>query len=690
MNNNKRLIKDNRHLLYVLTVIAAMLSLYTLPRQRVQRFSFTTGKPWTYPAIIAPFNYSVEKDPMLFQAETDSVTAHFSPYFTFREESGADALRDFDRLCRDSLGTFVSAQTIRTVRNRLIRVYERGILPSQDEGVLEGRTRLSITRGNVARTTVIDSLYSVAQAYRYITQAPMGTHERTLLLSLHLEEFVRPNLTYDRQHSEKALDDMKSQISRYSGMVLAGQKIIDQGEVVDADRTMAIKSYLDIANDRVKTHRFQALTWIGQAILVILSFLALMLYLILFRPKYIEQRSSMYFLYSFITLFVVGIGLYVKYLPWNVMLVPCTILAIAMRIFLDTRTSFCGFLVFVTVTSTCVPIPYEYILMQIGAGIISVFSLHELSQRSQILRTCLYIFLSYSIIWLALRMLNIDDLAGIDPKFFLMTAINSTLVMLVYPLLFIIEKTFGFTSNVTLIELSNINNPLLRELAEKAPGTFQHSMQVSALAAEAASAIGAESQLVRTAALYHDIGKIESAPFFTENQNGVNPHDRLSPQQSARIITDHVDAGLMLAEKHGLPTAIQHFIATHHGNGMAKYFYLKYKQEHPDTEPDTETFSYPGPNPDTRETAILMMADAAEAASRSLKEYTEESIGEMVEKIIGSQISEGYFSDCPISWKEIGQIKNVFKEKLRVMYHTRISYPDPDDSPMKDQHHRKH
>lgn len=689
MNRNKRLIKDNRHLLYALTVIAAMLSLYTLPRQRVQRFSFTVGKPWTYPAIIAPFNYSVEKDPEFYQAEIDSVSAGFAPYFAIQDEIGTDAVRDFDRLCRDSLKPYVSDKAISSVRRRMIQIYDRGILPVQDEDIIEGKKYLRITRGNVAKPMVTDSLFSVTQAYRFITQAPMRSPERSLLLSLHLEEFVRPNLTYDRQHSEKALEDLTGQVSRYSGMVLTGQKIIDQGEVVDSEKAMAIKSYLDIANDRVTSHRFQALTWIGQAILVVLSFLALMLYLILFRQRYIGQRRYMYFLFGFITLFVVGLGLYIKYLPWNVMLVPCTILAIVMRIFLDTRTSFCGFLVFIVITSTCVPIPFEYILMQTSAGIISVFSLHELSQRSQILRTCLYIFLTYSVVWLALRMLNIDDLAGIDLKFFLIAAINSILVMLVYPLLFIIEKTFGFTSNVTLVELSNINNPLLRELAERAPGTFQHSMQVSTLAAEAASAIGAESQLVRTAALYHDIGKIESAPFFTENQNGVNPHDRLSPQQSARIITDHVDAGLVLAEKNGIPSVISHFIATHHGTGMAKYFYLKFKQEHPDMEPDAGTFSYPGPNPDTKETAILMMADAAEAASRSLTEYTEASIGEMVDRIIDSQIQDGYFRDCPISWKEIGQIKAVFKEKLRIMYHTRISYPDPDEKPKRGQRQKK-
>jgi putative nucleotidyltransferase with HDIG domain len=239
-----------------------------------------------------------------------------------------------------------------------------------------------------------------------------------------------------------------------------------------------------------------------------------------------------------------------------------------------------------------------------------------------------------------------------------------------------VEKAFGFTSNVTLIELSNFNNPLLRELAEKAPGTFQHSIQVSALAAEAATALHAGSQLVRTAALYHDIGKLANPPFFTENQGDVNPHDKLTPEESAQIITDHVREGVVLAEKHGLPQAVSEFITTHHGKGVARYFYLKYMEEHPDEEINIENFSYPGPNPGTKETAILMMADAVEAASRSLEEYTEESIGNLVDRIIDTQVEEGYFRESPLNWLDVQKIKEIFKDKLKIMYHTRIKYPE--------------
>ena len=459
-------------------------------------------------------------------------------------------------------------------------------------------------------------------------------------------------------------------------MVVEGQKIIDQGEIVDEQKNQVIKSYLDIANERNASKQFQLLTWGGRSVFVILCFLVLFVYLLLYRLDDIDNRSILYFLFGSISLFTVMVGLFCQYSNWSILLFPCSMLAIMLRIFLDSRTAFTGYMVFILSTSLIVSMPYEYVLLQLMAGITGIYTLKELSQRSQILHTCLLIFISYSLVWIAIQMTQLENIRDINPWIFLFFLINCVIILLVYPLLFVIEKLFGFTSNVTLIELSNINNPLLRELAEKAPGTFQHSMQVSTLASEAATRIKANPQLVRTAALYHDIGKMENAPFFTENQNGVNPHDKLSPQESARIITDHVEKGLELAEKFGLPKEISGFIASHHGKGVARYFYIKYAQAHPGEEPDTKVFSYPGPNPYSKETAVLMMADAVEAASRSLKEYTEESIGELVNKIIDTQIQEGYFKDCPISWQEINKVKDTFKEKLRTMYHTRISYPE--------------
>lgn len=676
MDKRNRLIRSNRHLLYVLTAVAVMLTVYSLPKQRSERYSYSAGKPWKYDMLIAPFSFSIEKDDMTLKAEKDSTVRNFAPYFSKDLTVGRSVADELERLYADSLKHLADGQTWHSLMANVSKVYELGIISRSDRNVVQDWRYVTVNSGNVSARMACDSLMGTRDAYRFITSALMDSDEGALLSALNIQDFIRPNLVYEKELSDSVLKERLESISPYAGMVMADQKIVDQGEMVDLKTSQAIRSYLDIVNAKVSSKRFQLLTWGGQSLFVIGCFLFLMVYLMLYRIDDIENRNVLFFLFSLVTLFNVGVGLYMQYAPWTVMLVPCTVLAIMLRIFLDSRTAFAGYLVFVMTTSVCVTLPYEYVLLQVAAGMAGIYSLKELSQRSQILRTCLIIFLTYSIVWFSLQIIKVEDFKEIETGIFLFFALNSILVLLVYPLLFLIEKLFGFTSNVTLIELSNINNPLLRELAEKAPGTFQHSMQVSTLAAEAATAIKANSQLVRTAALYHDIGKIGSAPFFTENQNGVNPHDRLTPQQSARIITDHVDAGLALADKFGLPAAIREFIATHHGCGMARYFYLKFKQEHPDMEPDIQTFSYPGPNPSSKETAILMMADAAEAASRSLKEYTEESISEMVDRIIDRQVSDGFFHNCPISWQEIGKIKETFKEKLRIMYHTRISYPD--------------
>ena len=315
-------------------------------------------------------------------------------------------------------------------------------------------------------------------------------------------------------------------------------------------------------------------------------------------------------------------------------------------------------------------------MLQFAAGLAGVFSLSELSKRSQLFRSAFFVLLVYALLHAVLELISEGDIAKIKFHIYVHFAINCILLLFTYPLLFLLEKTFRFTSNVTLVELSDINNRLLRQMSEMVPGTFQHSMQVSNLAAEAANRVGANSQLVRTGALYHDIGKMENPVFFTENQSGVNPHEKLSYEQSAQIVISHVTEGLKLAEKVGLPAVITDFIRTHHGLGKTKYFYISWMNGHPGETPDESTFSYPGPNPFTKEQAILMMADSVEAASRSLPVYTEESIGGLVDRIIDAQVSEGFFRECPITFKDIAIIKSVFNEKLRTMFHTRISYPE--------------
>ena len=687
MNYKRGFLRSNRSLLILLSAVSALLTVWFMPSSRHEKYTFTVGKPWTYDVLIAPFNFSIQKSDDVWQAEADSLKAAFAPYFSRNVSIGENALAEFDRFYADSLNKLVWEDSYRTLRRRLEKVYRDGIVSTTDEEVLSGKEVFRVYEGNTSSFIQTSSVRSVRDAYRLVTDADIYVYDRYTLLQHNLEQYIHPNLIYDESRSEADLETQLNEISHFRGMVVEGQKIIDQGEIVDEQKSSIINSYLAIVNEKSQSKRFEMLTWAGRAVFVILCFLVLFVYLGLYRMDDIENRSILWFLFGSISVFSVGMGLFCQYSSWSIFLFPCSMLAIMLRIFLDSRTAFTGYMAFVLSTSLIVPMPYEYVLLQFLAGLTGIYSLKELSQRSQILRTCLLIFISYSLVWTAFQMTQLESIRDIDPWTFLYFAINCIIILLVYPLLFVIEKLFGFTSNVTLIELSNINNPLLRELAEKAPGTFQHSMQVSTLASEAATRIKANPQLVRTAALYHDIGKMEDAPFFTENQNGVNPHDKLTPQESARIITGHVEKGLILADKFGLPESIRGFIASHHGKGVARYFYIKYTQAHPDKEPDPRDFSYPGPNPYSKETAVLMMADAVEAASRSLKEYTEDSIGELVDKIIDTQVQEGYFKDCPISWQEINRVKDTFKEKLRTMYHTRISYPEP--APIVDQDQKK-
>ena len=676
MNDKRRFLKSNRSLLIILSVVSALLTVYFMPAHRQEKYTFTVGKPWTYDVLIAPFNFSIQKSDDVWQAEADSVRASFAPYFSRNAGVADAALAQFDKFYKDSLSKVVWEESYQALRRRLEKVYRDGIISTSDEEVLAGKRLFRVYEGNTSSFVQTASVRSVRDAYRLVTDAEIYVYDRYTLLQHNLEQYIQPNLIYDEARSEADLTAQLNEISHYRGMVVEGQKIIDQGEIVDEQKSNIINSYLSIVNEKNQSKRFEMLTWAGRGVFVLLCFLVLFIYLSLYRIDDVENRNVLWFLFGSLSLFTVSVGLYCQYSSWSIFLFPCSMLAIMLRIFLDSRTAFTGYMAFILSTSLIVSMPYEYVLLQLLAGLTGIYSLKELSQRSQILRTCLLIFISYSLVWTAFQMTQLENIRDIDPLIFLFFAINCIVILLVYPLLFVIEKVFGFTSNVTLIELSNINNPLLRELAEKAPGTFQHSMQVSTLASEAATRIKANPQLVRTAALYHDIGKMDNAPFFTENQSGVNPHDKLTPQESAHIITGHVEKGLELADKFGLPESIRGFIASHHGKGVARYFYIKYTQAHPDQEPDPHDFSYPGPNPYSKETAVVMMADAVEAASRSLKEYTEESIGELVDKIIDTQVQEGYFQDCPISWQEINRVKETFKEKLRTMYHTRISYPE--------------
>lgn len=670
-----------KNLIYKSLIFIATVSVivYFLPNEGKFNYQFDINKPWKYGLLQASFDFPIYKNDIQVQKEQDSILADYQPYFQIDKEAEKNVLsklrEDYNKTLRHSLpGT----DYVRYIERTLKALYEDGIIAGNDLKRMEEDSIIAIrlVDKNVATSRFIDQLYTVKEAYEYLLNADTTHYKKKILQQCNLNDYITPNLVYDEEKSEAAQKDLLSNISWANGFVLNGQKIIDRGEIVDEQTYNILESLRKEWEKRSDSVQEKRLTLAGQILYVGIFLFCFMAYLELFRADYYERKGTLTLLFALIVFFPVLSSIMVEQNLSSIYVVPFAMIPIIVRVFLDSRTAFMAHVTIILLCSITLRFPHEFILLQVVAGMVAIYSLRELSQRSQSLRTALVVFISYALLYFAFELIHEDDLTKLNTRMYIYFMINGILLLFAYPLLFLLEKIFGFTSDVTLVELSNINNSLLREMSEVAPGTFQHSLQMANLAAAAANKIGGKSQLVRTGALYHDIGKMVNPAFFTENQSGVNPHKSLSYEQSAQVIISHITDGLKLAEKHNLPKVIKDFISTHHGRGLTKYFYISYKNEHPDEEVDQEKFRYPGPNPFTKEQAVLMMADSVEAASRSLPEYTEESISTLVDKIIDTQVSEGYFKECPITFKDIATVKALFKEKLKTMYHTRISYPE--------------
>lgn len=670
-----------KNLIYKSLIFIATVSVivYFLPNEGKFSYQFDINKPWKYGLLQASFDFPIYKNDIQVQKEQDSILADYQPYFQIDKEAEKNVLsklrEDYNKTLRHSLpGT----DYVRYIERTLKALYEDGIIAGNDLKRMEEDSIIAIrlVDKNVATSRFIDQLYTVKEAYEYLLNADTTHYKKKILQQCNLNDYITPNLVYDEEKSEAAQKDLLSNISWANGFVLNGQKIIDRGEIVDEQTYNILESLRKEWEKRSDSVQEKRLTLAGQILYVGIFLFCFMAYLELFRADYYERKGTLTLLFALIVFFPVLSSIMVEQNLSSIYVVPFAMIPIIVRVFLDSRTAFMAHVTIILLCSITLRFPHEFILLQVVAGMVAIYSLRELSQRSQLLRTALVVFISYALLYFAFELIHEDDLTKLNTRMYIYFMINGILLLFAYPLLFLLEKIFGFTSDVTLVELSNINNSLLREMSEVAPGTFQHSLQMANLAAAAANKIGGKSQLVRTGALYHDIGKMVNPAFFTENQSGVNPHKSLSYEQSAQVIISHITDGLKLAEKHNLPKVIKDFISTHHGRGLTKYFYISYKNEHPDEEVDQEKFRYPGPNPFTKEQAVLMMADSVEAASRSLPEYTEESISTLVDKIIDTQVSEGYFKECPITFKDIATVKALFKEKLKTMYHTRISYPE--------------
>lgn len=670
-----------KNLIYKSLIFIATVSVivYFLPNEGKFNYQFDINKPWKYGLLQASFDFPIYKNDIQVQKEQDSILADYQPYFQIDKEAEKNVLsklrEDYNKTLRHSLpGT----DYVRYIERTLKALYEDGIIAGNDLKRMEEDSIIAIrlVDKNVATSRFIDQLYTVKEAYEYLLNADTTHYKKKILQQCNLNDYITPNLVYDEEKSEAAQKDLLSNISWANGFVLNGQKIIDRGEIVDEQTYNILESLRKEWEKRSDSVQEKRLTLAGQILYVGIFLFCFMAYLELFRADYYERKGTLTLLFALIVFFPVLSSIMVEQNLSSIYVVPFAMIPIIVRVFLDSRTAFMAHVTIILLCSITLRFPHEFILLQVVAGMVAIYSLRELSQRSQLLRTALVVFISYALLYFAFELIHEDDLTKLNTRMYIYFMINGILLLFAYPLLFLLEKIFGFTSDVTLVELSNINNSLLREMSEVAPGTFQHSLQMANLAAAAANKIGGKSQLVRTGALYHDIGKMVNPAFFTENQSGVNPHKSLSYEQSAQVIISHITDGLKLAEKHNLPKVIKDFISTHHGRGLTKYFYISYKNERPDEEVDQEKFRYPGPNPFTKEQAVLMMADSVEAASRSLPEYTEESISTLVDKIIDTQVSEGYFKECPITFKDIATVKALFKEKLKTMYHTRISYPE--------------
>ena len=679
-NSNKG--KFYRDLLYKALIFIGTVAgiVYFLPRDGKFNYQFDIDKPWKYGQLMATFDFPVYKSDEVVKREQDSILAHFQPYFQLDKTTAKQAIRklkeDYQHQLKDLLPSY---DYVRHLERKLTEIYHAGIIATEELNQLrkDSTASIMIIDEKMANPQNTRQLYSVKDAYTYLLHADTIHYNPSILRQCSLNEYLQPNLQYDQQRTETARKEVLNNYSWANGIVLSGQKIIDRGEIVDRETYNILESLRKESIQRSESVSQKRLMLFGQILYVSIFMLCFMLYLDLFRRNYYKHKGSLSLLFAIILFYCVATALMVSNNFFNIYIIPYAMLPIIIRVFLDSRTAFLTHVITILTCSICLRYPHEFILLQLAAGIIAIFSLRELSQRSQLFRTAFLVITTYAAVYFAFELITENDLSKLNGSMYTYFIINGILLLFAYPLLFLLEKTFGFTSNVTLVELSNINNSLLRRMSETVPGTFQHSMQVANLAAEAANSIGAKSQLVRTGALYHDIGKMENPVFFTENQSGgVNPHKNLSYEQSAQVVISHVTDGLKLAEKNNLPKVIRDFITTHHGCGKTKYFYISWKNEHPDEEPDDALFTYPGPNPFTKEQAVLMMADSVEAASRSLPEYTEESISNLVEKIIDSQIADGCFKECPITFKDIATVKAVFKEKLKTMYHTRISYPE--------------
>ena len=661
----------------ILIAVTVSVIVLFLPRNSGPQFRYDVGKPWMYGSLIAKFDFPIYKTDAAIKAEKDSISSNFEPYYNYDINISKE---NVDRFKADYAQGIpgLPKEYVAIVADRMTALYKAGIMSTPEYSAMSKDTTkmIRLVSDKKAMNVAVRSLLSTMSAYELLFADQRLSTQRQLLQKCNLNEYLRPNLKYDEERSVTELNDLLSGIPLASGMVLSGQKIIDRGEIVDNYTYRVLTSFEREMRRRSAGSSAIPSTIFGQVIFIGMLVVLFTMYLGLFRKDYFDKPRSIMMIYALITIFPVVVSLMVEHNILNVYVIPFTIAPIFVRVFMDSRTAFISHVTMTLICAAAVKYQYEFIIVQLVAGLVAIYSLRELSQRAQLFKTALLVTIASCVVYLALQLMQDNIVADLESTMYKYFMVNGVLLLFAYPLMLVVEKTFGFISNVTLIELSNTSKDLLKRLSETAPGTFQHSLMVGNLAAEIANKIDAKAQLVRTGAMYHDIGKMVNPACFTENQFGDNILDNMPRIEAAQVVISHVTEGLKLADKYNLPGVIKDFINTHHGTGKAKYFYVSYKNENPDKPVDDSLFTYPGTDPFTREQAILMMADTVEAASRSLKEYTEETISKLVNHLIDQQVEEGFFRYCPITFHDIAVAKQVLIERLMSIYHTRTVYPE--------------
>lgn len=664
----------------ILFILATLLITYVFPRQGKFRYSFNEGRPWRYGLLTAPFDFPIFKSAQQLQQDQDSILLFYEPYYKIDKAAEIEAIANFDADSNldPTLGR-LDRSYIGYIRNKLLEIYKQGIINSAeyDKVAATKKKTLRLREDKEAKSKEIESFYTIKSAYEEIIKNAPPSLNESVLKSADVNNYLKENIIFDAVTSEKAKNEFVQQVSPTLGMVQAGERIIGEGEIVDHNVYNILSSLKKVTEERTGSATRSSTIILGEFMLIAILMGAFYMYLLFFRVDEFRNRKHVTFMVLLITFFVMLTAINVSLNLFNVYIIPYVIVTILIRTFIDSRTALFASLVTILLCALMVSFAFEFMILQVTIAMITIFNLKELSERSQLIRSSFVILVSYIVVYVALVLAQEGDITMVNWENLIYFLINFLFITFTYLLVYMVEKSFGFISGVSMVELANINKPILRELSEEAPGTFQHSMQVSNLAAAAAQKIGANASLVRTGALYHDIGKMENPIFFTENQPpGVNPHAGLPFEESARIIIDHVPQGVKRGHRAGLPKQIIDFIETHHGTSTPKYFYNSWKNANPGKEVDEAAFSYPGPNPFSKETAILMMADTVEAASRSLQEYTEESISKLVNRLIDAQMQEGLFQKTPITFSEVDIIKQLFVDKLKTIYHSRIAYPD--------------